>query len=270
MTISGKNCEFPNLCYPSPCANGATCQDLDTTYVCLCPPGYTGADCSTDISNVPSSSYPHETDWGTLAVYADHLLLLFQMSASVTLAWMEVSVWTWWPATLVSALLDGQEPTVRRTWMSVCHSHVRMEERAMISSMPTLAAVLLVGKVKPVHWNNAPAIIDPLPDVSLWNPTILQYTWIIYMTSALPHPIVRDLGYLDELSQLCEVIKCSFSLMLKILLCMRKVPQMLAIKCIIWITSPWLASTEVTSLSLIVCPQYWSVQMFMSSCDESD
>ena len=39
-----------DLCLSSPCDNGGTCTDHGSTISCLCPPGYTGVNCHTGIS----------------------------------------------------------------------------------------------------------------------------------------------------------------------------------------------------------------------------
>ena len=38
-----------NLCDQHPCAQNATCVEEFGAYVCICPPGMTGEDCSVDI-----------------------------------------------------------------------------------------------------------------------------------------------------------------------------------------------------------------------------
>ena len=48
VIISGRNCETEvNICSTAnPCENGATCQVVDTTFICQCPFGFTGRTCS--------------------------------------------------------------------------------------------------------------------------------------------------------------------------------------------------------------------------------
>lgn len=41
-------------CFLNPCHNSGTCQQLGRGYVCLCPPGYTGLKCETDIDECSS------------------------------------------------------------------------------------------------------------------------------------------------------------------------------------------------------------------------
>ncbi|XP_077904066.1 sushi, von Willebrand factor type A, EGF and pentraxin domain-containing protein 1 isoform X2 [Ictidomys tridecemlineatus] len=41
-------------CFLNPCHNSGTCQQLGHGYVCLCPPGYTGLKCETDIDECSS------------------------------------------------------------------------------------------------------------------------------------------------------------------------------------------------------------------------
>ena len=40
-----------DLCYSSPCQDGATCTSRENGYVCLCPPGRAGKHCEIDIEN---------------------------------------------------------------------------------------------------------------------------------------------------------------------------------------------------------------------------
>ena len=51
---------FLNASSPSHqlCQNGATCVDEGVGYQCLCPPGYTGVNCETDIPDCSPSSCP--------------------------------------------------------------------------------------------------------------------------------------------------------------------------------------------------------------------
>ncbi|XP_013421640.1 keratin, type I cytoskeletal 9-like [Lingula anatina] len=41
-------------CAIQPCKNGATCYDGVNSYICMCPPGYTGQTCDTDIDECTS------------------------------------------------------------------------------------------------------------------------------------------------------------------------------------------------------------------------
>ncbi|KAL6035939.1 hypothetical protein STEG23_027761, partial [Scotinomys teguina] len=41
-------------CFLNPCHNSGTCQQLGRGYTCLCPPGYTGLKCETDIDECSS------------------------------------------------------------------------------------------------------------------------------------------------------------------------------------------------------------------------
>jgi len=38
-----------DYCNPNPCKNGANCTDTGSGYVCVCAPGFTGSDCSSEI-----------------------------------------------------------------------------------------------------------------------------------------------------------------------------------------------------------------------------
>nr|XP_054771358.1 fibropellin-3 isoform X2 [Lytechinus pictus] len=42
-------------CSPNPCLNGATCVDQVNDYECICPPGFTGDNCETDIDECAST-----------------------------------------------------------------------------------------------------------------------------------------------------------------------------------------------------------------------
>lgn len=49
---SGNRCEIDlDLCENSPCQNGGTCEDHGRNFICLCPPGYTGVNCSIVLCN---------------------------------------------------------------------------------------------------------------------------------------------------------------------------------------------------------------------------
>lgn len=50
---TGTYCEIsiPNACDPDPCLNGATCVDELNGYTCVCPAGYEGANCETNIDD---------------------------------------------------------------------------------------------------------------------------------------------------------------------------------------------------------------------------
>ena len=37
-------------CFSSPCSNGGNCHAELNSYVCQCPPGFTGTDCETSIN----------------------------------------------------------------------------------------------------------------------------------------------------------------------------------------------------------------------------
>ncbi|XP_077977634.1 neural-cadherin-like [Glandiceps talaboti] len=41
----GNRCEFTSLCISDPCQNGATCEDVLEDFICSCPPGYYGDLC---------------------------------------------------------------------------------------------------------------------------------------------------------------------------------------------------------------------------------
>ena len=46
---AGKNCQLLNYCSSSPCLNGGECLNRNSTFACLCPPGFTGSTCGTAI-----------------------------------------------------------------------------------------------------------------------------------------------------------------------------------------------------------------------------
>ena len=51
------NCELDvNECMPSPCVNGARCEDRPADYICYCVPGFTGKNCQTQIDECQSGS----------------------------------------------------------------------------------------------------------------------------------------------------------------------------------------------------------------------
>uniref|UniRef100_A0A8C6R2L0 Sushi, von Willebrand factor type A, EGF and pentraxin domain-containing protein 1 n=1 Tax=Nannospalax galili TaxID=1026970 RepID=A0A8C6R2L0_NANGA len=49
-----KQHEVFHECFLNPCHNSGTCQQLGRGYVCLCPPGYTGLKCETDVDECSS------------------------------------------------------------------------------------------------------------------------------------------------------------------------------------------------------------------------
>lgn len=55
---AGQTCEIDiNECVKSPCRNGATCQNTNGSYRCLCRAGFAGRNCDTDIDDCqPSKS----------------------------------------------------------------------------------------------------------------------------------------------------------------------------------------------------------------------
>ena len=56
----GKNCELPNFCYPSPCANGGSCSSGDIRFDCNCTDtGFTGLRCHIPISKLRKNGYMH-------------------------------------------------------------------------------------------------------------------------------------------------------------------------------------------------------------------
>lgn len=58
---AGQTCEIDiNECVKSPCRNGATCQNTNGSYRCLCRVGFAGRNCDTDIDDCqPSKSQGH-------------------------------------------------------------------------------------------------------------------------------------------------------------------------------------------------------------------
>ncbi len=54
----GDNCEVDvDACEPMPCQNGGMCVDVvgGPGYTCVCPSGYTGLDCDSDIDECAST-----------------------------------------------------------------------------------------------------------------------------------------------------------------------------------------------------------------------
>lgn len=58
--LTGQTCEIDiNECVKSPCRHGASCQNTNGSYRCLCQAGYTGRNCESDIDDCrPSTWYP--------------------------------------------------------------------------------------------------------------------------------------------------------------------------------------------------------------------
>lgn len=50
--LQGRNCEIDlNSCRSAPCQNGGSCEnEPDGFYVCTCPPGYTGFNCDSEVT----------------------------------------------------------------------------------------------------------------------------------------------------------------------------------------------------------------------------
>lgn len=48
----GDECDMAiDACDPNPCFNGATCNDLQSSFTCTCPDGFGGASCETGMSS---------------------------------------------------------------------------------------------------------------------------------------------------------------------------------------------------------------------------
>ena len=47
---SGKNCDILNYCNSAPCLNGGECFNTNSSYRCMCPPGFAGAQCQNQIN----------------------------------------------------------------------------------------------------------------------------------------------------------------------------------------------------------------------------
>lgn len=60
FVLTGQTCEIDiNECVKSPCRHGASCQNTNGSYRCLCQAGYTGRNCESDIDDCrPSKWYP--------------------------------------------------------------------------------------------------------------------------------------------------------------------------------------------------------------------
>ncbi|TRZ00847.1 hypothetical protein DNTS_014116 [Danionella cerebrum] len=50
--LDGDKCQFEvDVCHSNPCANGATCVEVEDTFKCLCLPSYEGDHCQIDVHN---------------------------------------------------------------------------------------------------------------------------------------------------------------------------------------------------------------------------
>ncbi|XP_071506100.1 uncharacterized protein [Diadema antillarum] len=57
--LSCKVC-LDDECRSSPCLNGGSCIDGNSSYTCQCPPGYTGINCETDVDECSSAPCQHD------------------------------------------------------------------------------------------------------------------------------------------------------------------------------------------------------------------
>jgi hypothetical protein len=44
-SYAGKNCEISNFCSSAPCLNGGQCINTNSTFICMCPRGFSGINC---------------------------------------------------------------------------------------------------------------------------------------------------------------------------------------------------------------------------------
>ena len=65
--FTGKNCEIFNYCKINPCLNGGFCRNTNSSYVCMCPNGFNGANCENPIdycASAPCSNGGQCQKWG--------------------------------------------------------------------------------------------------------------------------------------------------------------------------------------------------------------
>ena len=51
-----------DLCYSSPCQNGASCAPTESGYTCLCPAGFAGQRCEVDLTEA-GEKYEERSEW---------------------------------------------------------------------------------------------------------------------------------------------------------------------------------------------------------------
>ena len=59
--ISGLRCHLDDACLSSPCHAGAICETspMDGSYICSCPQGWYGEDCTLEVDECQESKKPH-------------------------------------------------------------------------------------------------------------------------------------------------------------------------------------------------------------------
>lgn len=81
--ISGENlCEISS-CSPNPCGNGGTCQldeNIEGSYSCVCPEGYTGVDCMEDVDECLAGKWGSSSCLHTSLPFL-HSLMIIKIAA---------------------------------------------------------------------------------------------------------------------------------------------------------------------------------------------
>uniref|UniRef100_A0A0B7ART5 Collagen alpha-3(VI) chain n=2 Tax=Arion vulgaris TaxID=1028688 RepID=A0A0B7ART5_9EUPU len=84
-------CDNKNLCVENSCRNGGTCENGDKTFVCRCPPGYAGNDCSRSCDDradivflIDSSGSVGFDNFRRIKEYVQHVIDSFNIGSEAT------------------------------------------------------------------------------------------------------------------------------------------------------------------------------------------